>query len=162
MCWLLRKHFISRSWTFNFINIHNIYIYVYIYYFIVFSLPISKKGPFYLITYYHVNCLLSMASGWWKSTESDVFCGKRLSGIFSLSLYCSFVMFSQLKTKDLNRKDVACREFDILVSRILLCMTVWDWQNMREACFIFQESNSVDALSDYFLLPAWHMGFSFT
>ena len=100
-------------------------------------------------------------SGWWKITESDVFCGKRLSGIFSLSLYCSFVMFSQLKTKDLNRKDVACREFDILVSRILLCMTVWDWQNMREACFIFQESNSVDALSDYFLLPAWEINIFF-
>ena len=61
MCWLLRKNFISRSWTFNFINIHNIYIYMHIYYFIVFSFPISKKGPFYLRTYYHVNCLLWMA-----------------------------------------------------------------------------------------------------
>ena len=26
----------------------------------------------------------------------------------------------------------------------------------------FQESNSVEALPDYFLLPAQHMGFSFT
>ena len=34
---------------------------MHIYYFIVFSFPISKKGPFYLRTYYHVNCLLWMA-----------------------------------------------------------------------------------------------------
>ena len=112
-----------------------IYIYIYIYYILYIYIYIYilfyrvvlvhfQKGP--LLFKNLLSCQLSFVNGLVageRALRVMFFAGKGC-GIFSLSLYCSFVMFSQLKTKDLNRKDVACREFDILVSRILLCMTV--------------------------------------